>query len=56
VADKFAQLDAKADEALAQIEERGYARELYDDDYATVHRYGIAFCGKDCLVKLQVQQ
>jgi hypothetical protein len=53
VADKFRQMDAKADEALAQIEEKGYARELMDDDYETVHRYGIAFCGKDCLVKLQ---
>jgi hypothetical protein len=53
VADKFKQMDAKADEALAQIEKKGYARELMDDDYETVHRYGIAFCGKDCLVKLQ---
>jgi hypothetical protein len=53
VADTFKQMDAKADEALAQIEKKGYARELMDDDYETVHRYGIAFCGKDCLVKLQ---
>lgn len=53
VADKFNQLDKKADEALAQIEDRGYVRELEDDGYATVHRYGIAFYGKDCLVKLQ---
>ncbi|MCM1499345.1 MAG: ATP-binding protein [Clostridium sp.] len=53
VADKFNQLDQKADEALKQIEERKYAKELEDDGYATVHRYGIAFCGKDCLVKLQ---
>ena len=52
VADKINQLEAAADEALEQIEDRGYARELHDDDYATVYRYGIAFCGKDCLVKL----
>ena len=52
VADKFNQLGAKADEALQQIEKRGYARELEDDGYATVYRYGIAFCGKDCMVKL----
>lgn len=52
VADKFSQLDSKADEALQQIEDRGYARELEDDGYATVYRYGIAFCGKDCVVKL----
>ena len=29
-----------------------YARELEDDGYAVVYRYGIAFCGKDCMVKL----
>ena len=52
VAEKFSQLDGKADEALQQIEDRGYAQELKDDGYATVYRYGIAFCGKDCLVKL----
>ncbi len=34
------------------IKDRGYAQELKDDGYATVYRYGIAFCGKDCLVKL----
>ena len=52
VAEKFNQLDKAADEALAQIEDRGYVKELEDDGYATVYRYGIAFCGKDCLVKL----
>ena len=52
VADKFKQLDSKADEALQQIEERGYVRELEDDGYEVVYRYGIAFCGKDCIVKL----
>ena len=52
VADKFSQLEEKAEEALRQIEERQYAKELEDDGYATVYRYGIAFCGKDCLVKL----
>ena len=38
--------------ALRQIDERDYARELEDDGYAMVYRYGIAFCGKDCVVKL----
>lgn len=52
VAEKFKQLDRKADEALLQIEERGYARELEDDGYEVVYRYGISFCGKDCIVKL----
>ncbi len=35
--------------ALAQIEEKGYAREL-EDDYAQVICYGIAFFKKRCLV------
>ena len=51
-AEKFNQLDKAADEALAQIEDRGYVKELEDDGYAVVYRYGIAFCGKDCMVKL----
>lgn len=41
-----------ADKALLQIEDRKYARELEDDGYATVYRYGIAFCRKDCVIKL----
>lgn len=52
VAEKFNQLNKAADKALKQIEDRGYVRELEDDGYATVYRYGIAFCGKDCVVKL----
>lgn len=52
VAEKFRYLDKAADEALAQIEDRKYALELEDDGYEMVYKYGIAFCGKDCLVKL----
>ena len=53
VAEKFKQLDKAVDRALEQIEDKGYAKELEDDGYATVYRYGIAFCGKDCVVKIQ---
>ncbi len=52
VTDKFNRLGETADKALQQIEDRRYAKELEDDGYETVYRYGIAFCGKDCLVKL----
>ncbi|MDE6251057.1 MAG: ATP-binding protein [Lachnospiraceae bacterium] len=52
IAEKFDELDRRAGDALKQIEERGYARELNDDGYGQVIRYGIAFHGKDCLVKL----
>ena len=53
IADKFNQLEKRAEDALLQIEEKGYARELQDDGYATVIKYGIAFMGKDCVVKMQ---
>ena len=53
IAEKFDQLEKRAEDALLQIEQRGYARELQDDGYATVIKYGIAFLGKDCLVKMQ---
>lgn len=53
VAKRYEQLEAKAQEALVQIKERGYEKELQDDGYAKVFSYGIAFFGKDCLVKEQ---
>ena len=46
IAEKFDQLEKRAEDALLQIEQRGYARELQDDGYATVIKYGIAFLGK----------
>ena len=53
VAKKPRDLGKKADEAIRQIEDRQYIAELLDDGYETVGKYGIAFCGKDCLVKFQ---
>ena len=53
IAKKFNQLEKKADEALKQIQDRGYVLELQDDGYETVVKYGIAFLGKDCRVKMQ---
>lgn len=52
VAEKFQQMEHKAQEALNQIRERQYVRELNDDGYEQVARYGIAFFGKDCVVRL----
>ena len=52
VTKKLGELGARADEALAQIEDRNYAKELIDDNYSMISRYGIAFCGKECMVKL----
>ena len=50
---KMKELDAKADEALQQIEDKKYALELEEDGYDIVSSYGIAFCGKDCCVKVR---
>lgn len=53
VAKRPRDLEKKADEAIRQIEDRQYAAELLDDGYEAVGKYGIAFCGKDCLVKFE---
>ncbi len=52
VAKKYQDMEKAAEEALHQIEDRQYVRELKDDGYEKTARYGIAFLGKDCLVKL----
>lgn len=52
IADKFKDLDKMADEALKQIDDRKYVKEIEDDGYETVYKYGISFCGKDCMIKL----
>ena len=46
-----AAIDGQAAEALRQIDEKGYARELAAEGYGTVYQYGIAFGGKFCVVK-----
>ena len=52
VAKSFDELEKKADEALNQIEEKNYEAELRSDGYKNIIKYGIAFYGKDCLIKL----
>lgn len=47
---KIRELEAKANEALRQIEDK----EPEDDGYDIHSGYGIAFCGKDCFVKAVV--
>ena len=53
IAGKFSEMEAKAEDALEQIEDRNYCQELFDDGYETVICYGISFFGKDCLVKMK---
>lgn len=50
---KMKEIEAKAEEALQQIEEKHYALELEEDGYDIYCSYGIAFCGKDCCVRLR---
>lgn len=50
-ADSVNQLDAKAEEALAQIEDQQYARPFIDEGYPIVQKYGISFCKKECEVR-----
>lgn len=53
VADKFYNLEKKADDALKQIEEKRYEMELRDDGYKNIIKYGIAFYRKDCVIKIK---
>ncbi|MDE5778445.1 MAG: ATP-binding protein [Lachnospiraceae bacterium] len=51
IAGNIRELEKKAEEAIQQIEDRNYIKEIHDDGYELVHKYGIAFMRKDCLVK-----
>ncbi len=50
-AQKFGQMEALCDDALAQIEERRYAFPLLDEGYQKIYKYGFCFCKKSCMVK-----
>ena len=50
-AHKFTQMEELCDKALEQIEERKYDTELVDEGYQSILKYGICFCGKNCMVK-----
>lgn len=50
VAKSIREMEAKAREAIGQIKDRNYMKELNDNGYEIVHKYGIAFFGKDCQV------
>lgn len=50
VAKDIDDMDQKADEAIQQIEDKKYDMDLKNDGYKYVSYYGIAFCGKECIV------
>ena len=47
------EMEEKACEALCQIKEKQYEKELIDDGYRQIVKYGIAFLGKDCFVSAE---
>ena len=49
---KFSELESLCDKGLAQIEENRYEAELKQESYKKIIKYGIAFCGKSCMVKM----
>lgn len=54
IADSEEMLERECISALKQIEEKQYARKLERSGFKTVHRFGIAFYKKECLVKNQI--
>ena len=56
VAKTYRELASRAEDALAQIAEKSYARELIDDGYETVVCYGISFFGKNCEVRISQKE
>ena len=55
IAEEFRQLDEKCDEAIAQIRRNKYDKQLTDDCYKRVVRYGVAFYKKACKVKMDAE-
>ena len=52
IAKKIDDLEKRADDALKQIQDKGYDMELRSEGYKNIIRYGISFYEKDCYVKL----
>ncbi len=50
-AESEAELEGKADEALQQMADRDYLTPFRARDIQEVHQYGVAFCGKQVLLK-----
>lgn len=53
VAKNIDNLEEKAEEAIKQIEDKGYDMELKSEGYKKIIKYGISFYQKDCLIKLK---
>jgi hypothetical protein len=45
------EIEAKSQEALKQIEDGMYAKELETECYNDIVKFGVAFCKKSCEVR-----
>ena len=52
MAKSFDELEKKADEALEQIEEKKYEKELRSDGYKNIIKYSISLLRNDCMIKI----
>ena len=50
-AKKFTETETLCEKALAQIEDKKYSRELENEGYQNIIKYGICFCKKSCRIK-----
>lgn len=50
---RFSEMAAKCQEALQQIDTMQYDTEFVEMGYPHIMKYGICFCGKDCMIKLK---
>ena len=51
-ATRFSEMEVKCQEALHQIEIMQYDAEYVEKGYPNIMKYGICFCGKDCMIRL----
>ncbi|AZV56426.1 AAA family ATPase [Clostridium sp. AWRP] len=53
IAKSIDDLEKRAEDALDQIENKGYDMELKSEGYKNIIRYGISFYEKDCYIKMK---
>jgi len=53
IAKNIDDLEKRAEDALEQIENKGYDMELKSAGYKNIIRYGISFYEKDCYIKME---
>lgn len=50
IANKFQEMQKKYEEAIQQIEDMQYEKELREEGYSRIRKYGVCFYRKDCMV------